>query len=87
MCNAANRKFHMLVECNRSKDLWIEFENWIRALGMVNYYMTNRKKIIDDLVKSGQINIIILNIKKTIMHICIYLFLHLRLSITDVIMA
>ena len=65
MCNAENSKFHMLVECNRSKDLWIEVKNWISALGMVDYYVTNRKKIIGDLVKSGQINIIILNTKKT----------------------
>ena len=43
----------------------MEAERWIRLLGMANYSLTNDRKILGDLENSGQINIIILNAKKT----------------------
>ena len=41
-------------------------ENWIKTLGMERYCLTDRRKILGDLENTGQINIIILNTKKTI---------------------
>ena len=46
--------------------LWEKVETWIRNLGMKDYHLTDRRKIIGDLENTSQINIIILNTKKTI---------------------
>ena len=56
----------MLIICCNVTTLWQDVENWIRSLSMTSYHLTERRKIIDDLENSGQINIIILNTKKTI---------------------
>ena len=67
MCKVSkDSNFHMLIECQCAQSLWTEAERWIRSLGMVNYTLTNDRKILGDLENSGQINIIILNIKKPI---------------------
>ena len=67
MCKVAkDSNFHMLIERQCTQSLWIEVEKWIRILGMVNYSLTNNRKLLGDLENSGQINIIILNAKKTI---------------------
>ena len=67
MCKTEkDSNIHMLIECPCTHSLWIEVEKWIRTLGMDNYCLTNNKKILGDLVNSGQINIIILKTKKTI---------------------
>ena len=56
----------MLIICCNVTTLWQDVENWIRSLGMTSYHLTERRKIIGDLENSGQINILILNTKKTI---------------------
>ena len=55
--------FHMLIDCPKTINLWLEVEIWIRTLGMERYCLTDRRKILGDLENSGQINII-LNTKK-----------------------
>ena len=50
----------------RVRDLWSKVETWIRSLGMIDYHLTDRKKILGDLENSSQINIILLIVKKTI---------------------
>ena len=66
MCKVSkDSNFHMLIECQCAQSLWMEVEKWIRILGMANYSLTNDRKILGDLENSGQINIIILNTKKT----------------------
>ena len=57
---------HMLIACDRVQGLWSNVEAWIRSLGMINYHLTDRKKILGDLENTLQINIIILITKKTI---------------------
>ena len=64
--NDNDSNFHMLVDCLRVRDLWSKVETWIRSLGMIDYHLTDRKKILGDLENSSQINIIILIAKKTI---------------------
>ena len=67
MCNLeVGSNYHMLLTCSKVTTLWQEVENWIRSLGMTDYHLTERRKIIGDLKNSCQINIIILNTKKTI---------------------
>ena len=51
--------------CQNKKRL-VGSGKWIRSLGMVDYHLTDRRKILGDLENSGQININILNTKKTI---------------------
>ena len=58
--------FHMLIDCNIVRDLWSSVENWIRSLGMIDYHLTDSKKILGDLENPSQINIILLNVQKTI---------------------
>ena len=53
----------MLVTCDKVSPLWDEVETWIRNLGMNDYHLTDRRKIIGDLENTSQINII-LNTKK-----------------------
>ena len=57
---------HMLLHCTVSNNLWKSVEIWIRNLGMDNYHLTDRKKILGDLENISPINIIILNTKKVI---------------------
>ena len=67
MCNSErDSNYHMLITCSKVTSLWRDVENWIRNLGITEYHLTERRKIIGDLENSGQINIIILNTKKTI---------------------
>ena len=67
MCKSEkDSNFHMLIDCPKTTNLWLEVENWIRTLGMEKYCLTDRRKILGDLENSGQINIIILNTKKNI---------------------
>ena len=67
VCNlAVDSNYHKLLNCSKVTALWQEVENWINILGMTDYHLTDRRKIIGDLENSGQINIIILNTKKTI---------------------
>ena len=67
MCNIEeDSNYQMLLTCSKVTVLWQEVENWIRILGMTDYHLTDRRKMIGDLKDSGQINIIILNTKMTI---------------------
>ena len=67
MCSSEkDSNFHMLIDCVKVQDLWSKIEAWIQSLGMVDYHLTDRKKILGDLENSPQINIILLNVKKTI---------------------
>ena len=67
MCaSERDSNYHMLIDCPKVKDLWSKVEFWIRSLGMVDYHLTDRKKILGDLENSSQVNIILLNVKKTI---------------------
>ena len=67
MCKSEiDSNFHMLIDCPKTTNLWLEVKNWIRSLGMETYCLTDRRKILGDLENSGQINIIILNTKQTI---------------------
>ena len=61
-----DNNFHMLIDCDIVRDLWSRVENWIRSLGMIDYHLTDRKIILGDLENPSQINIILLNAKKTI---------------------
>ena len=66
MCKSEkDSNFHMLIDCPKTINLWLEAEIWIRTLGMERYCLTDRRKILGDLENSGQINII-LNTKKKI---------------------
>ena len=55
----------MLIDCVKVRELWVNVETWIQSLGMVDYHLTDRKKILGDLENSSQLNIILLNVKKT----------------------
>ena len=57
---------HMLLYCTLSSNLWDHVEGWIQDLGMENYHLTARRKILGDLDNQSIINIIILNTKKII---------------------
>ena len=65
MCHSEkDSNYHMLVTCNKVIPLWNKVETWRRDLGMEEYYLTERRKIIGDLENTSQINIIFLNTKK-----------------------
>ena len=50
ICDTENdSNFHMLISCSRVRELWSSVETWIRSLGMVDYHLTDRKKILGDL--------------------------------------
>ena len=67
MCSSEkDSNFHMLIDCVKVQDLWSKVETWIQSLGMVDYHLTDRKKILGDIENSSQINLILLNVKKTI---------------------
>ena len=57
---------YMLLYCTLSNNLLDHVERWIRNLGMENYHLTDRRKILGDLENANLINIIILNTKKVI---------------------
>ena len=66
-CNIAkDSNTHMLLYCNVSNNLWENVESWIRNLGMENYHLTDRRKILGDLENPSIINMMILNTKKVI---------------------
>ena len=66
MCKTEqDSNFHMLIDCLQISNLWLDVDNWIRTLGTERYCLTDRRKILGDLENTGQINIIILNTKKT----------------------
>ena len=52
--------------CTLFINLWDNVERLIRNLGMENYHLTARRKILGDLENPNIINIIILNTKKVI---------------------
>ena len=56
----------MLIECDNFKSLWLEVENWISDIGVVNYHINNRTIILGELHKAHLINAVILLTKKTI---------------------
>ena len=56
----------MLIDCAIARDLWTQVERWIRSIGMRDYILTDRRKIIGDLENNATINIIILNTKKVL---------------------
>ena len=67
MCKTEqDSNYHMLIDCLHTSNLWLDVENWIRTLGMERYCLTDKRKILGDLENTGQINLIILNTKKTI---------------------
>ena len=67
MCKVGiDSNYHMLIDCPATISLWTEVQNWIRSLGMETYCLTDRRKILGDLENSDQLNLIILNTKKTI---------------------
>ena len=67
MCSSEkDSNFHMLIDCIKVQALWSKVETWIQSLGMVDYYLTDRKKILGDLENTSQINLMLLNVKKTI---------------------
>ena len=51
--------FHMLIDCVISQDVWSQVERWIRSLGMLDYILTDRRKILGDLENNPSINITI----------------------------
>ena len=51
--------YHMLIGCVISQELWSHVEMWIRSLGLCDYNLTDRRKIICDLENNATINIII----------------------------
>ena len=64
LCALLKKIFHMLIDSVKVQDLWSKVEAWIQSLGMVDYHLTDRKKILGDLENSPQINIILLNVEK-----------------------
>ena len=57
---------HMLLECENVKDLWLNVENWISEIGVINYNLNNKTIILGELHKAHWINAIILITKKVI---------------------
>ena len=55
----------MLIDCIKVQDLWSKVETWIQSLAMVDCHLTDRKTILGDLENTSQINLILLNVKKT----------------------
>ena len=67
MCSSEkDSNFHMLIDCIKVQALWSKVETWIQSLGMVDYHLTDRKTILGGLENTSQINLILLNVKKTI---------------------
>ena len=64
LCNFRNEhedsNEHMLIECDNVKSLWLEVENWISDIGVVNYHINNRTIILGELHKAHWINAVIL---------------------------
>ena len=56
----------MLLECDNVKNLWLNVENWIAEIGVVNYHLNNKTIILGELHKAHWINAIILITKKVI---------------------
>ena len=56
----------MLIECDNVKILWLNVENWIAEIGVVNYHLNNKTIILGELQKAHWINAIILITKKVI---------------------
>ena len=35
---------HTMIDCQVSRNLWSNVENWINEIGVVEYYLTNKIK-------------------------------------------
>ena len=57
---------HMFQNCEVSKALWAEVNNWIVELGMIDYNLSNMKIIVGDFENALAINTFILITKKVI---------------------
>ena len=57
---------HMFQNCEVSKALWAEVNNWIVELGMIDYNLSNMKIIVGDLENALAINTFISITKKVI---------------------
>ena len=57
---------HLLLECEKVKTLWLEAENWIAEIGVVDYRINDRIIILDELQKADWLNAVILITTKTI---------------------
>ena len=67
MCNKEiDSNSHMLIHCQKSKELWLDVERWINHLGVQDYNLTENSIITGDIHKSRIISIIILFAKITI---------------------
>ena len=57
---------HMLLHCDRTKNIWSDFERWITQLGVNNYVLTENNIITGEINKSRLLTVIILFAKVTI---------------------
>ena len=57
---------HMLIECEIVQTLWHNIEEWISAIGVIDYSITNSVIILGELQKSFWLNAIILITEKPI---------------------
>ena len=57
---------HMFLDCEIIVQLWNEVQDWIQALGMNNYNLSQSRIILGDLENAMSINTIILLTKKVI---------------------
>ena len=67
MCNQAeDSNEHMFLECTQSIRLWCAVRDWIVELGMVDFNLSDMRKIVGDMENAPTINRIILLTKKMI---------------------
>ena len=55
---------HMLLKCPVSVSIWSEIENWIQNLAVLDYNISDKKKILGELEKALCLNSIILITRK-----------------------
>ena len=69
MCNVevdSNEHMHMLFECEKSTSLWQSVIDWIRQIGIAEYEICEKDKILGDHRCPFLMKAIILNTKKII---------------------
>ena len=67
MCNQTEDSIeHMVLECIHSIRLWSDVRDWIVEFGMVDYNLSDMRKIVGDLEIALAIKFIILLTKKVI---------------------
>ena len=67
MCNMAEDTIeHMFLKCIHSRKLWSDVRDWIIQLGMIDYNLSDMRKILGDMENALAINCIILVTKKVI---------------------